>query len=255
MVADSHRAADAETSNGLLNGAPSCNSALLGGAAVLIWNDVAPEGRTQFYQWHDKEHMPERLALPGFRRGRRWSRRGHSPEWLTLYEAVDVSALVSREYLARLNAPTPGTVAALTHFRNTSRAVCKVVHSVGSSTGGQMLAMRLSVGAANSDAMCRYLREEGFPRAMARAGVVACHLLVADASASYVKTAESSTREFDVPAWVLLCEASTQDAAADLKNVVEGGGFGRLGVEVRDDYAVYALEICRLSLSAEAVAP
>ena len=222
--------------------------ALLGDAAVLVWNDVAPEGRAQFYDWHDKEHMPERLALPGFRRGRRLRKAAHTPEWLTIYEAHDVSALVSPEYLSRLNAPTPDTIVTLKHFRNTSRAVCRVAHSVGSSNGGHLLAMRLRVEPRRDGAMCRYLREDAFPRLMARTGVLACHLFAADPSASYVNTAESSTRPFDVPPWVLLCEASTTDAATEATRVFVDGEFSRLGVEVREDYAVYALEICRLAI-------
>jgi hypothetical protein len=222
-------------------------SALLGQALVLIWNDVVPEGREQFYDWHDKEHIPERLALPGFCRGRRFVRLGHSPEWLTLYEAADLRALVSPEYLARLNAPTPATVSTLALFRNTSRAACRVVHSVGSSTGGHMLAMRLNVAAEHGEAMCRYLRDDAFPRAMARIGVLACHLCGADASASYVNTAESSTREFDVPSWIVLCETSTPAAAERARDVIDERKLERLGVEVRQDAAVYALEICRLS--------
>jgi hypothetical protein len=223
------------------------STALLGQAAVLIWNDIAPEGRDQFYRWHDREHMPERLALPGFRRGRRLSKAGHTPEWLTIYEAVDVSALVSPEYLARLNAPTSATTDTLKHFRNTSRAVCRVVHSVGSSVGGHVLAMRLNVPSEGREALCRYLRADAFPRAVASTGIVACHLYEADRSASFVNTAESGTRQFDVPAWVLLCEASIASAAEALPDTLDGGEFARLGVEVRKDAAVYALEICRLA--------
>jgi len=240
-------------SEGTTRDAPAANAgdridgALLGQAATLIWNDVAQEGREQFYEWHDKEHIPERLALPGFRRGRRFIKAGHSPEWLTMYEAVDLSALASPQYLARLNAPTPATVSALRHFRNTSRAVCRVVHSVGSSSGGHMLALRLSVESAQSEAMCRYLRDDAFARAMRLTGLVACHLYGADSAGSYVNTAESSTRAFDVPAWVLLCEASTPVAADKAREVIHGRELERLGVEVRNDAAVYALEICRLS--------
>ncbi len=47
-------------------------SALLGAGVVLVWNDITEQGREQFYDWHDKEHIPERLAIPGFRRGRRY---------------------------------------------------------------------------------------------------------------------------------------------------------------------------------------
>jgi hypothetical protein len=226
----------------------SFGAALLGRGAVVIWNDVAAEGRSQFYEWHDKEHIPERLAIPGFRRGRRFARPGHSPEWLTLYEADDVSVVTSAPYLARLNAPTPATVSTLKHFRNTSRAACRVVHSSGSSTGGHILAMRLSLPDAKGDALCRHVREDVFPRLMASNGIVACHLLAADESGSYIDTAESNTRAFDVPSWVLLCEASRASAAASARAMIEGRAFDELGVGVRDDAAVYALEICRLSL-------
>jgi hypothetical protein len=229
----------------------SFGGALLGRGAVVIWNDVAAEGRNQFYEWHDKEHIPERLAIPGFRRGRRFASPGHSPEWLTLYEADDLSVVTSTPYLARLNAPTPATVSTLRHFRNTSRAACRVVHSSGSSTGGHVLAMRLSIPDLKGDEMCRCLREELFPRLMASTGIVACHLLAADESGSYVDTAESSTRAFDVPSWVLLCEASHASAAGSARAMAEGSAFGELGVGVRSDAAVYALEICRLSLREE----
>lgn len=244
-----HQALAPDTSS--MAGPALAGTALLGQAAVLVWNDVAEEGRQQFYQWHDKEHVPERLALPGFRRGRRFIRPKHSPEWLTMYEANDLSAVTSTEYLARLNAPTPLTVSTLEHFRNTSRAVCRVVHSVGSSTGGHVLAMRLSVTRAQSDALCRYLRGDAFPQAMALTGVVACHLYAADESASYVNTAESSTRAFDVPSWVVICEATMPSAADKAKHLIEGHEFQRLGVDVRNDRGVYALEICRLASAPE----
>jgi hypothetical protein len=221
-------------------------TALLGEAAVVIWNDVAREGREQFYAWHDREHIPERLSILGFRRGRRFARMSHSPEWLTIYEADDLAVLTSAAYLARLNAPTPATARVLRYFRNTSRAVCRVVRSEGSSTGGYMLAMRLSLK-AGGDALCEYLADDAFPRAMGLTGVVACHLCAADDRASYVDTAESSTREFDVPSWILLCEASFEAAAENARRLFEGPELSRLGVDVRDDAATYALEICRVS--------
>jgi hypothetical protein len=222
---------------------------LKGDAVVLIWNDVADEGRTQFYEWHDKEHIPERLSIPGFRRGRRFARSRHSPEWLTMYEADNLGVLTSAAYLARLNAPTPATGRTLKHFRNTSRAVCRVVHSLGASTGGHMLAMRLSVPPEASDAMREQLIAEAFPRAIALTGIVACHLCAADEGASYVRTAESSTRKFDVPSWVLLCEATFAEAAERARRLFDGPELRRLGVKVRSDAATYALEVCRESPS------
>jgi hypothetical protein len=226
-------------------------TALLGAAAVLVWNDVAEEGRAQFYEWHDKEHVPERLSIPGFRRGRRYARPQHSPEWLTMYEADDLAVLTSAAYLARLNAPTPATERTLKHFRNTSRAVCRLVHSLGESCGGHMLAMRLAVPLEASDAMCDYLATDAFPRAMALTGIVACHLYAADEGASYVRTVESGTRKFDVPSWILLCEATFADAAERARGLFDERGLRNVGAVARSDAATYALEICRQSAPAK----
>lgn len=225
-------------------------SALLGAGAVVVWNDIVEQGREQFYDWHDKEHIPERLAIPGFRRGRRYIRPGHSPEWLTLYEADNLDVVTSPEYLQRLNAPTPGTTQTLQYFRNTSRAVCRIVSSTGSSSGGHVLAMRLDVPGAQSDEMCRYVSMDLFPRASALTGVVACHLYAADQNASFLRTAESSTREFDVPSWVLLAEASTVGAAERVRALIEGPELKMRGVIVRTDAVTYSLEICRLAAPA-----
>jgi len=78
-------------------------------------------------------------------------------------------------------------------------------------------------------------------------GIVACHLYAADDRASHIDTAESSTRAFDVPAWVVLCEATLPAAADNARHILEGPEFARLGVEVRADAATYALELCRLA--------
>jgi hypothetical protein len=221
--------------------------ALIGQGAVLVWNDIADEGRDEFYEWHDKEHVPERLGIPGFRRGRRFVKRSHSPEWFTMYEADDVSVVTSADYLARLNAPTPATLRTLQYFRNTSRAVCRIVHSVGGSTGGHVFVLRLNVPSECGDELCNYLVHDFFPRAMSFTGVIACHLFVADEAASHIPTAESRTRALDVPSWVVLCEATTLAAGDRAKRLFESGDLDRLGVGIRDA-ATYALEICRLSL-------
>ncbi|MBS0319164.1 MAG: hypothetical protein JSR18_01370 [Proteobacteria bacterium] len=226
---------------------PRPRGSVLGTGTVLIWNDVVPEGVTRFYEWHDKEHIPERLALPGFLRGRRLRSAGHSPEWLTIYEAEDLSALVSPEYLQRLNAPTPATTETLRYFRNTSRAVCRLVHSVGSSTGGHVVTLRLDVDPAREASMLDHLRRRAFPDAMAHPGVIACHLFAADTSASFINTAESKNRAFDVPAWVVLCEASHADAAREGWRVIDSPALRALGVGIRADAAAYQLEICRLA--------
>lgn len=243
------RGASAPTTSNIAASA-ELGASLLGSGVVLVWNDIDSEGREQFYQWHDKEHVPERMAIPGFRRGRRFRKEGHSPEWLTMYEASDLQVMVSPDYMARLNAPTPATTSTLRHFRNTSRAVCELVYTTGASSGGHVLAIRIdTTGPARRDPG-EYLRNLAFPQAMALNGVLACHLFAADES-SFLNTAESSTREFDVPSWIVLVEASTEAAAERARALIDTPRLRDLGLQVRSDAAVYALEICRLGSALE----
>ncbi|RYX98261.1 MAG: hypothetical protein EOO28_00230 [Comamonadaceae bacterium] len=225
-------------------------SALLGEGVVLIWNDVTAEGRSDFYQWHDHEHIPERLSINGFLRGRRYVCPGHSPEWLTVYEANNLDVLVSPDYLARLNAPTPATSHTLQFFRNTSRAVCRIAHTMGGSSAGHALTIRLDAPAAQAADLTRHLAHDLFPQAMSVTGVVACHLFTADQSASFLNTAESSTRAFDVPSWVVVIEATLPDAARQARSLIEQSRLREMGAVLRSDAAVYTLEISRLSQAA-----
>ena len=82
--------------------------ALLGKAASAMWWDIAPDVRADFEDWHAHEHFPERLSMPGFRRGTRWSDASGGEGMFVMYELEGHRhALASPEYLARLNAPSP----------------------------------------------------------------------------------------------------------------------------------------------------
>jgi ABC-type cobalamin/Fe3+-siderophores transport system ATPase subunit len=83
-----------------------------------------------------------------------------------MYEADDLAVLTSPAYLERLNAPTPATRRTLVHFRRTSRAVCRVACSMGSSSGGYMLTLRLSGSREQDAALRRWIAGDAFVRAM-----------------------------------------------------------------------------------------
>ena len=59
---------------------------MLGAAAVAIWCDVDLKIKDEFDDWHAHEHMPERLAIPGFLRGSRWVSVDGRNSYFVLYE-------------------------------------------------------------------------------------------------------------------------------------------------------------------------
>jgi hypothetical protein len=182
---------------------------LAGKGAVAIWHDIAPEGRRDFYAWHGIEHMPERAGIPGFLRGRRYVAFDGAPEFFNLYETVSRFTVTGAEYLARLNAPTRWTLDTVRHFRGVARSLCEVAASFGEGQGGLMATFRYSVDDDCAAAHRSRLAQTLLPALAVASGVAGCHLLVADADASAVDTAERKARAEAnlVPRWILLVES------------------------------------------------
>lgn len=202
---------------------------LLGQGAVAIWHDIAAEGREDFYAWHGTEHMPERVGIPGFLRGRRYQAIEADLEFFNLYEAVTPEVLTGPDYQARLDDPTPWTRAAVRHFRDVARSICRVDASHGPGQGGLAATWRYDVAEGRQQAHREALGGRLLPRVAEAGGIAGCHLLIADRPASAVDTAERKLREGEnrVPGWII---------------VVEGWG----------DEAPFR-QVCRSMLSAEAL--
>src|SRR5579862_13216 len=105
--------------------------ALKGSAAITIWEAI--------------EHIPERLSVPGFIRGRRFAAvdPSASEQRFIFYEIESIAVTTSPPYLERLNDPTPWSRKIMAAMR-LNRTLCRVVASVGAGVGGHLLALRLS---------------------------------------------------------------------------------------------------------------
>ena len=188
---------------------------LSGQGVVAIWNGIAEEGRSEFYDWHLHEHMPERVGIPGFRRGRRYKAldKNTHPEFFTLYEVDAFEVLQGQDYLSRLNAPTSWTKRATAHFKDTSRGLARVLASSGPGSGGVLATVRFGVSEAHAEnARARLIRL--VPELVTLSQVTGVHLCRADNEASGTKTTESRDRR-DIqapPNWFALIEACTPEA-------------------------------------------
>ena len=98
---------------------------------MAFWADIDPDYEPRFLEWHNCEHMPERVSVPGFREGRRYRDLGGSPRYLMMYFTENAGVLGSGAYTERLNHPTPWTRESLGHFRNPMRNVYSVLAERG----------------------------------------------------------------------------------------------------------------------------
>lgn len=231
--------------------------ALAGEGAVAIWHDIAPEGRDEFYAWHGEEHMPERVGIPGFLRGRRYVAFDADLEFFNLYEALTPQVLVGGDYLRRLEAPTPWTRATVTHFRSVARSICRVAATYGRGCGGTVATLRYDVGESDAARHERIMADEVLPRLAAERGIAGAHLLIADAEASGRETAEQRARNDGgntVPRWVAIVEGWGDEAPfrSLVAERLAAARMAGLGASARAEPGFYRLQCTRLKTGATA---
>ena len=190
--------------------------ALIGTGVLAIWNGIAAEADADFLTWHMREHIPERVGVPGFLRGRRYIAEDGHPKYFNFYEAETADVFTSPAYLARLNDPTPWTRRVVAHFTDTSRTPCDVAATRGLGEGSWIEAIRLELG--NGDRFAAAAERDLLPALSAAPGVVAAHLL---RGRTETRTVTSETKLRGQPdrlaAWILLVEAVDGGMLRDLR--------------------------------------
>lgn len=181
---------------------------LIGTGVVAIWNDILPEMRDEFFEWHPREHMQERMGVPGFLRGRRFISTGGGEEFLTLYEASEPELLVSDVYRKRLSNPTDWSKTVLPAFRNNLRGVCRIVTSQGYGDGGYVLTLRYDAPDDADDGVVAGAVKGWIDRPR----VTGVHLIRTDRELSTIDPSLNRGRVILSPDRILIVEGSTLDA-------------------------------------------
>lgn len=216
--------------------------ALLGKAALAMWWDVAADVRPEFEHWHAHEHFPERLGIPGFRRGSRWTSAEGAEGFFVMYELEDYDVLSSAAYATRLNTPTPWSTRMMPNHRNMVRSQCRVLESEGAVIARHASTIRLSLAKETPDAFRRAVAALG--RSLrGKPGIVGLHLLRHEnpplAATTEQKIRGGSDRVAD---WVLI--ACGYDAAA-LRELgqtdLSADALGRLGAAPGSERHLYGL--------------
>src|SRR5262245_5897981 len=186
---------------------------MLAGKAVMInWSDVAPEHRPAYYEWHSREHMAGRVAIPGYRRGRRYIAARAERDFLVLYEVEDLAVITGPDYLAKANRPSPLTQRTTPFIKNAVRGLASVRATLGVGIGGYALTLRFESSPGGESGLERYLVHEALPQAAGRADIVGAHFLVVDHAASSIVPVERQGRPTAIPNWIVVLEGLTLEA-------------------------------------------
>ena len=157
---------------------------MAGQGVLAFWHDVAGGSEGEFDQWHLREHIPERVGVPGFLRARRYTTLGGPPRYFYFYETESLDTLQSPAYLARLADPTPWTRRTMPVVRNNKRTACRVVESRGAGLGGVIATLELGPTPGREEELRAWLTGTALRSAGEHPSMVATHLLQGDASVS-----------------------------------------------------------------------
>ena len=163
-----------------------------GNGVLAVWNDVDPAHEDEFNDWYRRDHLPDRLAVPGFEDARRCVALAGGPRYAAFYTTRDLAVLSSAAYLERLQNPTDWTRRVMPWFRRMTRSACTIAASHGRGIGAYVGCMWLGSGAAPETG--EQLSAAVFPDLMGDPSLVRIQLWVADPERSQMQTAEAALR-------------------------------------------------------------
>lgn len=188
-------------------------------AQLFVWSDVDPDHEADFNQWYDREHMEERVRIPGFTGARRYRAVSNAARrYLALYRAETLAAFTSAAYQKAFTKQTQWSVTNFGRMSNTRRRVMQVAQEGGFGWGAALVLVELKPGAVAdeqvNDLLAGLMKEDGVLRA---------HYMVPDAELSTPLPSEAS--EGRVLAPCLAVDVSSEPIAeATLRQLTEALG-------------------------------
>lgn len=195
---------------------------LCGGAVLAGWLSVDAADEASFNHWYAHEHLPDRVGVPGFLRGRRYAAVGSAPtsrlRFFTLYEVQEMGTFTSPCYLDRRRNPTEWTRRTDQLIRSVTRKEYRVTHSSGQGTGGFLATLRFEPERRGMNALRRWISQTLIPRMLEDPRVLSVHLCEAAADG------RSPSGEKAPESWLLMVEAS-HEAALEAANIMAYSDF------------------------------
>ncbi|QDW52788.1 DUF4286 family protein [Burkholderia sp. KBS0801] len=103
---------------------------------LCVWTDIDPAHEADFNAWYDREHMQERVAIPGFTHARRFRATDGGPrKYLALYVTDTLDVFRSDVYRRAFTQQTAWSLANFERMTGTQRRVGDLTIEAGDGEG------------------------------------------------------------------------------------------------------------------------
>ena len=183
---------------------------------LMVLANVAAGDETEFNRWYDREHMRERVDMPGFLSAQRYVSTSGSPwKYLALYETEGLETFRSPAYRTALANQSAWSKSTLRKFRDPQRCVAERTAWSGYGTAAAVTLARLRPKPGKSEQLRNALSAQLFPHLLENDAVVRASLMEADPLLSrpvpeYPASGIDLVRPDD---WFISVDAVTTEAA------------------------------------------
>ncbi len=176
---------------------------IAGKGMLLTSMNVDAADEAEFNRWYDREHLEERVAIPGFLEARRYVAHDGNPKYLSLYSTETFEVLDSPAYRTALANQTAWSKANISRFKDMIRGVARITVSRGVGRGAALGIIRLRP--SGGEVSLRAALSEQLDPAK-REGIISMHLLENDPTLSKPLTDNPSTA--GAGDWFVLIDAT-----------------------------------------------
>src|SRR3954453_20578502 len=116
---------------------------------LFVWTDVDEEFEDDFNRWYDREHVEERVRIPGLSAGTRYRTVSVGRRYLGLYRTDTLGVFDSTAYRKAFESQTSWSLINLGRMRDPMRRVCAIANETGFGTEAWLAVLRFgSMGLA-----------------------------------------------------------------------------------------------------------
>jgi len=218
--------------------------ALKGVGMLCTRMDVDPADAAEFNRWLDKEHMEERVRIPGFLDARRYTAIRGTPRYLNLYETESLKVFDSPDYRQRLANQTQWSIKMMAKFKNFHRAVGQINISQGFGHGSFVALIWLKPVAGLEENLKAWFSSQEFPALIKTDDILSAHVLESDSRLSGPPPGVSVPERKDEKAndWFVIVEGTDAEVVSGVgQRRFTPAAFQKLGTAIIVSSGLFAL--------------
>ena len=174
--------------------------------------DIDAAHEREFNAWYDREHLAERVAIPGFLEARRYVAVDAAPKYLGLYSTENFDVLDSDAYRTALANQTAWSKANIGRFRNMLRSVARITASHGQGRGAALGLVRIRPPESGADALRESIVALLDPGELD--GIISMHLMESDPRLSKPLTDDPAAPNPAARDWYVMIDGTGVEAVA-----------------------------------------